>query len=80
MARVIVHIETDHEDNEEAARSVVNAVKRAGYDVLDTQVAGTAWSEAAVRNTAAEYVLYAEPIFITAAEPETDARFRRANQ
>lgn len=77
MSRVIVHIETDHADEDEGARSVVNALKRAGYDVLDTQVRGTSWSETAVKETAREFVTYADPIFITAAEPETDARFRR---
>lgn len=77
MSRVIVHIETDHEDDDEAARSVSNALKRAGYDVLETQAAGTAWSESAVQETAHEFVRYADPILVTAAEPETDARFRR---
>ena len=41
MSRVMVHIETDHENLDEAVRSVSNALKRAGYDVLDAQVEGT---------------------------------------
>jgi hypothetical protein len=72
----MVHIETDHKDDDEAARSVMNALKRAGYDVLDAQLPGTAWSVMAVRGTMQEYVMYADPILITAAEPETDARMR----
>lgn len=77
MSRVIVHIETDHESYDEAARSVMNALNRAGYDVLDHQVPGDSITDLGVRSTAFEYINYADPIFINAAEPETDARFRR---
>lgn len=38
MALVVVMIDTDHADHEDAVRSISGNLKRAGYDVLDYQV------------------------------------------
>lgn len=76
MSRVLVHIETDHTDDSEAAISVMNALKRAGYDVLDHQVAGDSRTLEQVINNMYEYIRYSDPIFVTAAEPETDRSAR----
>jgi hypothetical protein len=35
VSKILVLIETDHEDRDEAIRSVGNALKRAGYDHKD---------------------------------------------
>lgn len=70
MSRVIVHIKTDHEDNDLAARSVSNALVRAGYDIEATQVAGDSISPVQVYGNVKGHVEYADPIFITAVEPE----------
>lgn len=75
----MVHIETDHHDDDEAARSVINALKRAGYDIIDHQVAGDSMSDGAVRGTMNELVMYSDPVLVHAAEPETDATFRRSS-
>ena len=70
MSRVIVHIETDHEDNDEAARSVSNALKRAGYDIEAVQVVGDSIKSSQVYGNIQVFVENADPIFITAIEPE----------
>lgn len=70
MSRVIVHIKTDHDDNDEAARSVVNALKRAGYDIEAVQVAGDSISPHQVYGNINGFVEYSDPIFVTAVEPE----------
>lgn len=38
MAWIAVVITTDHDDADEAIRSVCNGLKRSGYDVLDYQI------------------------------------------
>lgn len=38
MATVIVVVDTDHSDHEEALRSVSSGMKRAGYNVTDYRV------------------------------------------
>lgn len=38
MSRIAVMIETDHEDSDEAARSVIINLKRAGYDYRDASM------------------------------------------
>lgn len=76
MSRVMVHIETDHTDDSEAALSVMNALKRAGYDVLDHQVEGSAYMAGSIRNTMYEFVTYSDPILVTASEPECDRSAR----
>lgn len=72
MSRVIVHIETDHEEDDAACLSVMSALKRAGYDVLDYQVEGNSMRKSAIRSTIQEMVMYADPILITAVEPEVN--------
>lgn len=70
MSRVMVHIKTDHEDNDEAARSVSNALKRAGYDIEAVQVAGDSIAPHQVHGNVQTFAEYADPIFVTAVEPE----------
>jgi len=41
VAVVVVVVGTDHEDTEEAVRSVSGAMKRAGYDLLDYSISET---------------------------------------
>lgn len=77
MSRVIVEVETDHTDHDEAVRSVMNGLKRAGYDVLDYMVPGETHGEAAIQTEISETVAYSDMLFVKAAEPETDARMRR---
>lgn len=70
MSRVIVHIKTDHADSDKAARSVSNALKRAGYDIEAIQVAGDSITPQQVYGNIQVYAEYADPVFITALEPE----------
>jgi len=70
MSRVIVHIETDHADPDVAARSVVAALKRGGYDVEDAQVEGETFSAAQIVGNVLNFVENADYVFITAQEPD----------
>lgn len=38
MSTIIVEITTDHTDDEHAVKSVQNAMKRAGYDLVDHEM------------------------------------------
>jgi len=70
MSRVIVHITTDHENNDDAARSVMSALKRAGYYVESHQVEGDSLTAAQITGNILGFVEYADPVFVTAIEPD----------
>lgn len=68
MSKILVQVETAHEDSTQAAESVRAAVVRAGYRVHDVIVPVPSYS--------GEYAVYADGV-VEAYEPETD---RSANR
>lgn len=70
MSKVIVQIVTDHKDNDEAARSVMNGLKRAGYEVEDWAIEGADSAATDVQRRIVEVAVHSDNILIYAQEPE----------
>lgn len=70
MSRIVVLITTDHEDHDEAIRSVSGAMKRVGYDFTDYEVGMTADRQSEVSRMFADG-------FVQVCEPEVNRAARQ---